>query len=65
MFSLKSVHHQEVADPVLLSWIQDQIDTITGLAPIAIVGLIAVFILLIPITIVIFYLKVYRKHRQD
>ncbi|MBH74465.1 MAG: hypothetical protein CL896_01555 [Dehalococcoidia bacterium] len=65
MFSLKLVHHQEVADPVLLSWIQDQIDTITGLAPIAIVGLIAVFILLIPITIVIFYLKVYRKHRQD
>lgn len=65
MFSLKLVHHQEVADPVLLSWIQDQIDTITGLAPISIVGLIAVFILLIPTTIVIFYLKVYRKHRQD
>ena len=65
MLSLKSIHHQEAADPVLLSWIQDQIDTITGLAPIAIVGLIAVFILLIPTTIVIFYLKVYRKHRQD
>ena len=65
MLSLKSVHHQEAADPVLLTWIQNQIDTITGLAPIVIVGLIAVFILLIPTSIVIFYLKVYRKHRQD
>ena len=65
MLSLKSVHHQEAADPVLLTWIQNQIDTITGLAPIVIVGLIAVFILLIPTSIVIFYLKVYSKHRQD
>ena len=65
MISLKSVHHQEAADPVLLTWIQNQIDTITGLTPIVIVGLIAVFILLIPTAIIIFYLKVYRKHRQD
>jgi hypothetical protein len=65
MFSLKSVHHQEAADPVLLSWIKDQIDAITGLSPIVIVGLIAVFILLVPTTIVILYLTVYRKNEQD
>ena len=65
MFSLKSVHHQEVADPILRSWIRDQIDATTGLSPVVIVGLIAGFILLIPTTIVIFYLRVYRKHRRD
>ena len=65
MFSLKLVHHQETADPVLLSWIRDQIDAITGLAPIVIVGFIAVCILLIPSAIIICYLTVYKKNEQD
>jgi len=65
MFSLKMVHHQEAADPILLSWIRDQIDAITGLTPVVIVGLIAVFILTIPTTIIIFYLTVYKKNKQD
>lgn len=44
-------HHSEPGDPVLLSWIQDQIDALVGLEAGTVVILLGAVILLIPLAI--------------
>ena len=49
-------HHGEPGDPVLLGWIQDQIDAIIGLGDLAIVVILGAIVVAIPIGILATYL---------
>lgn len=49
-------HHGEPGDPVLLGWIQDQIDAIIGLGDLAIVVILGAVVVAIPIGILATYL---------
>ena len=49
-------HHGEPGDPVLLGWIQDQIDAILGLGDLAIVVILGAVVVAIPIGILATYL---------
>ena len=49
-------HHSEPGDPVLLGWIQDQIDAIIGLGDLAIVVILGAIVIAIPIGILASYL---------
>ncbi len=49
-------HHSEPGDPVLLGWIQDQIDAIIGLGDLAIVVILGAVVVAIPIGILATYL---------
>ena len=53
-------HHSEPGDPVLLSWLRDQIDAVVGLDPVTIVMLLAVVIVLMPVGIMVLF-WVHRK----
>ena len=44
-------HHGEPGDPVLLQWINDQIDAILGLGDFAMVAILGAIIVAIPIGI--------------
>ena len=48
--------HSEPGDPVLLGWIQDQIDAIIGLGDLAIVVILGAVVVAIPIGILATYL---------
>ena len=48
-------HHGEPGDPVLLGWIQDQINAIIGLGDLAIVVILGAVVIAIPIGILITY----------
>ena len=48
-------HHSEPGDPVLLGWIQDQIDAIIGLGDLAIVVILGAIVVAIPIGILASY----------
>lgn len=48
-------HHGEPGDPVLLGWIQDQIDAIIGLGDLAIVVILGAVVVAIPIGILASY----------
>ena len=49
-------HHGEPGDPVLLGWIQDQIDAMLGLGDMAIVVILGAVVVAIPIGILLTYL---------
>ena len=49
-------HHGEPGDPVLLGWINDQIDAILGLSDFALVLALGAIILAIPIGILAFFI---------
>ncbi len=49
-------HHGEPGDPVLLGWIQDQIDAIIGLGDLAMVVILGAVVVAIPIGILLTYL---------
>ncbi len=49
-------HHGEPGDPVLLGWIQDQINAIVGLGDLAIVVILGAVVVAIPIGILATYL---------
>ena len=49
-------HHSEPGDPVLLGWIQNQIDAILGLGDLAIVVILGAVVVAIPIGILATYL---------
>ena len=49
-------HHGEPGDPILLGWIQDQIDAIIGLGDLAIVVILGAVVVAIPIGILATYL---------
>ena len=49
-------HHGEPGDPVLLGWIQDQINAIIGLGDLAIVVILGAVVVAIPIGILLTYL---------
>ena len=49
-------HHGEPGDPVLLGWIQDQIDAIIGLGDLSIVAILGAVVVAIPIGILAAYL---------
>ena len=51
-----AAHHGEAADPELLEWIKDRLDQIFNLGPWTVVAVLALIILLIPSSIIIFYL---------
>ena len=55
-------HHAEPGNPVLLSWLRDQIDAVVGLDPVTIVMLLAVVIVLMPVGIMVLFL-VQRKRQ--
>ena len=48
-------HHGEPGDPVLLGWINDQIDAILGLGDMAMVAVFGAVIVAIPAGIAIFF----------
>jgi hypothetical protein len=48
-------HHGEPADPDLLDWIKSQLDHLLNLGPWTIVGVLAVLIVAIPMSVVVFY----------
>ncbi len=57
-----ATHHSEAVDPDLLEWIKDRLDHIFNLGPWTAVAALALIILLIPLSIVIFYLIQQRRH---
>ena len=57
-----ALHHGEAADPDLLEWIKDLLDYVFNLGPWTVVAVLALIIMLIPISIVVFYLLQQRRH---
>ena len=57
-----ATHHSEAVDPELLEWIKDRLDHIFNLGPWTAVAALALIILLIPLSIIIFYLIQQRRH---
>ena len=57
-----ATHHSEAVDPELLEWIKDRLDHIFNLGPWTAVAALALIILLIPFSIIIFY--VIQQRRQ-
>ena len=51
-----ATHHSEAVDPELLEWIKDRLDHILNLGPWTAVAALSLIILLIPASIIIFYL---------
>ena len=49
-------HHGEPGDPVLLAWINDQIDAVLGLSDFALVVALGAIIVAIPIGILAFFI---------
>lgn len=62
LFLSIAAHHSEPADPDLLEWIKDRLDHIFDLGPWTAVAALALIILLIPASIVIFYFIQQRRH---
>ena len=56
-----ATHHSEAVDPELLEWIKDRLDHIFNLGPWTAVAALALIILLIPLSIIIFYLIQQRR----
>ena len=57
-----AAHHGEAADPDLLEWIKDRLDHIFNLAPWTAVAVLALIIVLIPMSIIVIYLIQQRRH---
>ena len=57
-----ALHHGEAADPDLLEWIKDRLDHVFNLGPWSAVTILALIIMLIPISIVVYYLLQQRRH---
>ncbi len=57
-----AAHHGEAVDPDLLEWIKDRLDHVFNLGPWTAVAVLALIILLIPSSIIIFYLIQQRRH---
>ena len=57
-----AAHHGEAADPDLLKWIKDRLDHIFNLGPWTAVAVLAVIIVLIPLSIIVIYLIQQRRH---
>ncbi len=53
--------HQGDADPTLLGWIKDQLDHLLGLGPWTMVALLGLLLLLLPVSLVAFYLAQRRR----
>ncbi len=49
-------HHSEPGDPVLLEWIQDQIDAVLGLGDLAMIIILGAIVAAIPIGIFAAYI---------
>ncbi len=56
-----ATHHSEAVDPDLMEWIKDRLDHILDLGPWTIVAGLSVLILLIPVSIIAFYLRQQRR----
>ena len=57
-----AIHHSEAVDTDLLKWIKDRLDHIFNLGPWTAVAVLALIILLIPSSIIIFYLIQQCRH---
>ena len=57
-----AIHHGEAADPDLLEWIKDRLDHVFNLGPWTAVAILAFIIVLIPFSIIVFYLIQQRRH---
>ena len=57
-----ATHHSEAVDPDLLKWIKDRLDHILNLGPWTVVAVLALIILLIPLSIIIFYFIQQRRY---
>lgn len=55
-------HQGEPGDGELIHWIKDRIDSLLGLDPWAIVGLVGALIVLIPVAPLVFYLFQQWRH---
>ena len=49
-------HHDEAADPTLLDWIKRLLDGILGVGPWPVVVLLGLVIVLVPLSVMVFYL---------
>ena len=56
-----SAHHSEAVDPDLLEWIKDRLDHILNFGPWTIVAGLSVLIILMPVSIIAFYLVQQRR----
>ena len=56
-----AAHHAETADPDLLDWIKHRLDRAINLEPWTIVAILAVVIVLMPVSIIAVYLMQQRR----
>ena len=57
-------HHSEPADPDLLDWIKDFLDSFLGFGPWTVVVLLGLLIVAIPLGVMLFYLLQQRRHAR-
>tara|TARA_B100000315_G_scaffold257171_1_gene305112 strand:+ start:684 stop:917 length:234 start_codon:yes stop_codon:yes gene_type:complete len=62
IFGSLSRHHGESVDPDLFERIKDLLDSVLGVGPWTIVAGLGVLILLMPLSVVVFYLAQRRRH---
>lgn len=55
------IHHGEAVDPALLEWIKDTLDHLIGLGPWTVIIGIGLLVLLMPLSLVVFYLVQSRR----
>ena len=56
-----AAHHSEAVDPDLIDWLKARLDHLLNLGPWTVVAILAVVILLIPTSIIAFYLWQQRR----
>ncbi len=64
LFRLVLAHAGDAADPELLHWIKDQMDSILGLPPWGIVAITAGIIVMAPLSVIALYLHQQRRQQQ-
>ena len=50
-----AMHHGEAADPDLMEWTMHRIDSLVGLGPALVVGILVIVIVLIPVAVWVLY----------
>ena len=60
-----AAHHAETADPDLLDWIKDRLDHVIHLGAWTIVAVLAVVIVLMPVSIIAVYLVQQRRQASN
>ena len=62
IFRMVLLHPGDAADPELIHWLKDRMDSIIGLGPWAMVGVTAAIVIAIPTAICVLYYCQQRRH---